>query len=239
MNLDRVTITGADESVEPADLAALSIEFPFAEWGILVSKSGEGRPRFPARAWTQRLLDTVGSIPHVQLSLHVCGRWVRQLMLGQDDLLGEWGPVDRFQRLQLNFHAQRQDFAMRAAVKLFERSFSKQQIIVQMDGTKNEDMFWWLRRNGLDCVPLFDTSGGAGLVPAEWPRPFTISVPYHGYAGGLGPDTVRHEVERIGQAAGDERIWIDMERRVRSRDDEALDLDKVRQVLAITSAVVS
>ena len=31
--LDRVTITGADDSVRPTDLLELSREFPFVEWG--------------------------------------------------------------------------------------------------------------------------------------------------------------------------------------------------------------
>lgn len=37
MPLTRVTITGADDAVEPAELQALSHEFPFVEWGILHS----------------------------------------------------------------------------------------------------------------------------------------------------------------------------------------------------------
>ena len=38
MKLTRVTITGADDSVEPRALAELSEAFPFVEWGLLMSK---------------------------------------------------------------------------------------------------------------------------------------------------------------------------------------------------------
>ena len=46
MKLQYVTMTGADESVDPKALIELSKEFPFVEWGILIgSQSGM---RFPS-----------------------------------------------------------------------------------------------------------------------------------------------------------------------------------------------
>jgi hypothetical protein len=237
MNLDRVTITGADDSVDPRELGELAAEFPFVEWGILVSASSEGAPRFPTRQWVGRLVDNLG--PEVRLSLHVCGRWVRDLMVGRDSLLREWGAVDRFQRLQLNFHARHHDVLVFPAADLLRRL--GKQVIVQMDGTSNEGLLWLFRvDHGLDCAPLFDTSGGAGVVPASWPRPFS-SIDYHGYAGGLGPETLLPELFRIADAVGDgeARIWIDMERRVRTEDDSALDLGKVRRVLAACRHLVT
>ena len=49
MKLHTVTITGTDDSTNMADLVALSREFPFVEWAILVSESHEGGFRFPTR----------------------------------------------------------------------------------------------------------------------------------------------------------------------------------------------
>ena len=37
MILDRVTITGADDSIHVEQLAELSQAYPYVEWGILVS----------------------------------------------------------------------------------------------------------------------------------------------------------------------------------------------------------
>jgi hypothetical protein len=45
--LERVTITGADDSTSIDEMLALSRRFPFVEWGILVSKRHEGSYRFP------------------------------------------------------------------------------------------------------------------------------------------------------------------------------------------------
>lgn len=236
MRLDRVTITGADESVKPETLAAISDAYPFVEWGILVSENRGGRaPRFPGRAWIEQAL-TVLSGAH--LSLHVCGRWVRELMVGRDTLLDRWGPLAGFQRVQLNFHGSRHDVEPAAAAALFHRMLEDRQLIFQMDGTPtNEALFWEFLRRGVSCAPLFDVSAGAGIVPDAWPRSFE-GLPYHGYAGGLGPETIEHELTRIAKVAGDARIWIDMERRVRSADDQYLDVPKVLRVLELCSTVV-
>ena len=53
MILDRVTITGADDSIKATDLIPLSKRFPFVEWGILLSKNNEGSFRFPTRDWIE------------------------------------------------------------------------------------------------------------------------------------------------------------------------------------------
>ncbi len=230
LNLDRVTITGADESVDPKALVDLAAEFPFAEWGILVSKNNEGGPRFPGRAWTRQLFDAAP--PDLKFSLHVCGRWVRSLMLGEETFFTDYPWSHQFPRVQWNFHGWTHDVRLEAVAVMCRRRFPGQQLIVQMDGTSNETVLMELRAREIDCVPLFDTSGGAGRVPGEWPRPIP-GVPYHGYAGGLGPETLPRELDRIAVAAGDARVWIDMERRVRSADDLQFDLTKVRRCLEL------
>ena len=238
MNLDRVTITGADDSIEPEALVPLARAFPFVEWGVLVSKQQEGGPRFPHRRWIERLTDYAP--PNLALSLHVCGRWVRDLMVGRDTLFQDLGtPLElrRFQRVQLNFHASFHESQVEEVAALFRRELPEQQIIVQMDEV-NDPVLFSLRRVGLDAVPLFDTSGGAGMVPGEWPLPFQ-AVPYHGYAGGLGPETLERELRRIREVTARQRIWIDMERRVRSEDDRQFDLEKVRRCLEICAPWVT
>jgi len=81
----------------------------------------------------------------------------------------------------------------------------------------------------VETAILFDLPGGAGILPAEWPAP-RASLPC-GYAGGLDPENVEDQLQRIASVC-DRPFWIDMERRVRSNDDSILDIAKVRQVLA-------
>jgi hypothetical protein len=235
VKLDRVTITGADDRTSTKALVELTEEYPFVEWGILVSKSSEGNPRFPTRDWIEQFVIEMDRLDRARrrnawLSMHVCGFWVRRLLQGIDtEELYRFRSFPRFQRYQLNFHAEVHRMDWPAFEALADRYFLHRQIIFQMDGT-NEALFVRASQSKANVVPLFDRSGGAGVTPQRWPAPFTPNV-YQGYAGGLGPGNLPTELPRIAESAGDARIWIDMERNVRSEDDMDLDLDKVRAVL--------
>ena len=54
MILDRVTMTGADDSVDPQKLVDLSARYPNVEWGILFI--GGAGARFPTKLWVDELL---------------------------------------------------------------------------------------------------------------------------------------------------------------------------------------
>ena len=224
MGLDRVTITGADDSVEPAALADLAREFPFVEWGLLFSQKHQGAPRYPQRAWVERAIDAFAG--RAALSAHLCGAYVRDFVCAgrfswRDD--DAW-PSALFARVQLNFHGESHFASPRFAEYVRDAGF---EFILQFDG-KNDRWFEWMVRAGL-ASPLFDRSGGAGALPAQWPP--RVGDAYCGYAGGLGPDNVAAQLDLIAAAAGRGTYWIDMERRVRTDDDAALDLAKVRAVL--------
>ncbi|EQD46836.1 hypothetical protein B2A_08708, partial [mine drainage metagenome] len=64
---------------------------------------------------------------------------------------------------------------------------------------------------------LFDASCGRGLATDEWPQPLAGSP--CGYAGGLGPDRIAHELPRIAHAASGTSFWIDMESSLRDEVD--------------------
>jgi hypothetical protein len=241
MNLDRVTITGADDSVKIEELLMLSKEFPFVEWGILASSSNVGSPRFPSWGWMYQLRELAAATePAMQLSLHLCGSWVRRILVGDlDQAVREL--VGQHARVQLNFHAERNtckpdEFA--SALKRLEPC----QFIFQIDGAQgNSHMESLFLVSDIDAVPLFDISGGAGILPKTWPKPVNMRKSeylYHGYAGGLGPDNLLEQLPLIGEAAGTARIWIDMETRVRSADDQVFDLVKVRRCLEIAKLFV-
>ena len=78
---------------------------------------------------------------------------------------------------------------------------------------------------GVGCVPLYDKSGGAGVVPNTWPP--AIDGVYSGYAGGLGPSNIADELPKIEVAARGNPFWIDMETHVRTDNGAKLDMDKV------------
>lgn len=223
MHLDRVTVTGADDSIEPEALIPLTMKYPWVEWGILFSGSRQGGPRYPSDAWISKLATLSNSLPN--LCAHLCGKWVRDLVLeGEATWWAKYDPIPCiFNRVQLNFHGQFHKACARFPKKLkgFDHDF-----ILQHDGVNDETIL----KLGADLrvAPLFDRSGGAGVLPAQWPRPIWK---YQGYAGGLSPENVEDELHRILDAAGDSRIWIDVETRVRSEDDALFDLQKVEVFL--------
>lgn len=103
----------------------------------------------------------------------------------------------------------------------------EKEFIFQWDGV-NDHLTYASFAAGLKVAALFDTSGGAGQLPLSWPKP--IAAFPCGYAGGLGPDNVAEQLRSIARVC-QQPFWIDMERNVRSFDDQDLDLTAVRRVL--------
>lgn len=227
--LERVTLTGADDSVDPGDLVELSREFHFVEWGILVG-SHDGSTRFPSRDWIRRLYSANDDVSHdVQLSLHICGGRLRNIASGNPDLHDYLSGCESiFQRTQLNWHGEKQSSVVASNVSDSFMSLQiagwEPEIIFQLDG-QNDHMFVeagrFFRVSG-----LFDCSHGAGVLPTSWPiARGDISC---GWAGGLGPDNVVDEFQRIRQKAI-QPFWIDMETKLFT--EWKFDLAKCRSVL--------
>lgn len=229
--LNKVTITGADDSIKPVNLVDLSQEYPFVEWGLLLSRSNEGNPRFPSRGWLRELVhkETFHGVP-MQLSAHVCGGWCRDIVLNNLFTIIQDRPeyMAMFQRVQLNFSPYD---ASRSFVETLKEHYPHKQWIFQVGQKNRDDLLRYAHSQGVNVACLFDRSGGKGKLPRTWPQP--VDGIYAGYAGGLGPDTLEEQIPKILEAAGGKPFWIDMESRVRSNDDKYFDLDKVRTCLEI------
>lgn len=230
MALTRVTITGADDSVNPAALADFSSAFPFVEWGILLPLKRIGEPRYPSLSWRVRL-GKLNKIP--PLSLHLCGEVARDVLAGDTDMLGALG--EEYARIQVNGWAPSSEFRhlvchearefilqVRGAEFLQAAADEAAAITAEMD-----PQFV----NGTVSA-LWDCSGGRGIEPFSWPRaPLGLRL---GYAGGITPDNVLDVLSAIGPVSHD--FWIDMESGVRT--DERFDVDKVWRVLEATAPLV-
>lgn len=238
MKLDRVTITGADDSVTPMEMFELSEQYPYLEWGILVD-CGRVRPRFPSNVWFHNLQAFAIGRKNFQLSLHLCGNLLDYLLLGS--LAHIPSMMDEgLRRIQLNFHGEPTKVDLPAFIRALSGFESKPQFIFQIDGVDGQRLISEVEgegRHSFSTVPLFDMSHGEGKSPDKWPVPFDHDT-YHGYAGGLGPDNLHIEIPRIARAVGECRIWIDMETKVRSADGGALDLEKVARCLEIAKPFV-
>jgi phosphoribosylanthranilate isomerase len=138
-----------------------------------------------------------------------------------------------FERIQLNFHAITHTIDASGFVAVLQRR-RETQFIFQLDGV-NHSILAVAENSGINAVPLFDLSGGIGVLPREWPR---ASGKYFGYAGGLSPENLAQQIDRIGKVCGEVPIWIDVETRVRSEEDRLFDLRKVEAFLKIAEPFV-
>ena len=198
MKIKYITFTGADDTIEPA-----LIVHPNVEWGILFSSSKQKSNRFPSFEWIE---DLIIKQPGINLSAHICGRWVREICKGQMNEDIAWVMSSPFGRIQLNFHAYIHFITNLEDFTVLMNSYGGQWIF-QFDDINNSLLDQARNLGVTNALALFDTSGGAGIVPDEWPKTESLA----GYAGGLGPDNLADELKKIEDVVGDGTIWVDME----------------------------
>ncbi len=217
--IERVTITGADDTIKPGQIIQLSKKYPFVEWGILLSRKQEGSSRFPSRKWKEMLymlyLIEVGKGSNIKLSAHLCGSYVRDITNGLWTIFNKEKFHHIFNRFQLNFHAEEHKIDKYNFLAGFnDARLTGKQIIFQLDNINNT-LLEVAESAEVNAVGLFDLSHGRGVVPTDWPSSFR----YTGYAGGLGVDNVVENIEKIDKVAKS-AIWIDFETKARNDKNE-------------------
>jgi len=222
MKLRAVTITGADDSTFHKDLETVSQEFPFVEWAIIHS-TDDGVPRHPSSEWRREL-----SALSAGCSLAAHLEWDFLQRLAVTPALAE--ELRSYPRITFNIFGRHTEFH-REIWPSISTAFIGAEISIQA-GEVDSAVQSLLAEMAADHTlsVLLDASVGRGIVPGEW-----IAAPsgvVFGFAGGLNPDNISAELERMASTVGNQTIWIDMETGVRTSDDLALDLSKVRRCLA-------
>jgi len=222
MNLKRVTITGADDQVDPQALIELSAEFPFVEWAFLVSKSKVGSPRYP-KGWLRIIERLHGKS---KTAVHLCGEIARAALSGDVDLTYVW----HYSRVQLNGFS-----AYRLPGLRIANGHPEIEFILQCSNIDALDHAGELAELHPNVSALWDMSGGKGVECVFWPssRPGLRL----GYAGGITPDNVEQLLSRpLSHIDPIKETWIDMESGVRT--DDCFDIEKVRRVLELAAPFV-
>lgn len=225
-----VTITGADDEVNPTLLDEIGRDFPFVEWGILFSPSREGQPRYPTAAWREKMYWATNERgEYYHLAAHLCGKSV-------DAFLASYGILETevtmgYNAIQFNkFTAENKDQIFQVAAD------GNSTVIVPYN--KNTDV---LLTNLFDedvpedLIILLDSSGGKGKswqddgwpdIPEPWASRMAV-----GYAGGITEENVEQTVFELIQTHKDSvgGLWIDLE--TGARTDEKFDIDKVVRIL--------
>jgi hypothetical protein len=227
MPLTRVTITGADNGVDPKDLVALSRSFPFVEWGILRSDNRQNIPRYPDWRWRDELHYASDRGGRVNLAMHFCGRLARDVMAGDHSVVDT--NCSRYRRVQLNGWSQYRLPGLNVAMNDWHREYIAQ--------ATNEQAFvdacQFVLSHGYKRVSvLWDPSGGRGFhAPFSGKLDPGVKV---GFAGGIHADNVQYTLDQL--SGFEVPFWIDMESGVRT--DDRFDLTKVTRVLERTAPYV-
>lgn len=217
-----VTITGADDHVDPAALVRMREKYwprgAWVEFAVLVSVGRAGTARYPSLSWISR----IKKVRHV--ALHLCGEMSRRVLGGyglRKELARNAIHCPAEDRVQLNGFS---DFVLPDLAAAAGLEGPK--LILQCKD------FAALKRGGelAQRYPriqlLWDPSGGTGTPSPIWPSgPPGIT----GYAGGIGPDNVLKVLDAIAALPHVGDFWIDMESGVRT--DDEFDLEKVESVL--------
>ena len=232
--LKHITFTGIDERTNIKMLRDIQKEYPFVEWGVLVSynwkKNGN---RYPNPKFLDRLRGK-----DLNLSLHCCGRAAHYGALGRwnrinEDLLN--GNLDLFQRAQLNV-ANREFNPPHVSCRFDPLG----EVIIQQRSA--EDM--GLYKTTVEKAPnkyhnfsvLLDASGGRGInTPIGIPT--GLEDAKIGFAGGINPDNVKKKLQYLLENPNVGDFWIDMESGVRT--DDRFDISKVLEVLRNCTEVLA
>ena len=239
MKLKFITCSGCNETTSIFGLLNLLSEFPRAEIGVQVSdkKAACCTHRY---YWIYALWGlAIRRANPINAALHVNLQWAEDFGQGiiapelEEFLHFEYDDDSPFfQRVQLNFKIGREKTPdidkLEAAIRRFPRhrfilsyNQSNQRLIREL----------YVRNVKFDC--LFDESFGAGIIPATRDEPAFVDI-LQGYAGGITPDNVKHELDKI--AATDrkgyctEGVYIDAHKGL---EDEFthFDINKCRNYL--------
>lgn len=204
MKLVTITCSGANEHTEISSLVPLISSFKRAEIGVQVRSEKGGVAT--ARYWWLRALHSY-FLSHkisIPVALHVNCDWVEDFCQGKiapelesflamNDCCGN--PF--ISRVQLNFKIGREKAPDLAMLGWTMRCFSRQRFILSYNES-NASFIRELYKTGLRFELLVDNSFGEGILPESRPAPLFNDI-LQGYAGGLRPDNVTKELNKIAK----------------------------------------
>jgi hypothetical protein len=234
LQLRALGFCGADDSVSPELLILLSQNYPFVEWGILFRPDLEGTPRYASWDWTTKLCHLVAQTPYpsndklntspspMRLAAHLCGSRCQDVLDGNSKFVSDLKNLG-FGRVQINAtkannvtinHTMIAETVLNIR-KCMEAVPTTEWILQYNDETRCICDSFLLKAEPNMSI-LYDSSCGLGIQMKEFPKPVNPDILY-GYAGGIGPKTIKEMLSKIQQIGHGAAIWIDMETSLRTK----------------------
>lgn len=218
MNIKYISLTGADDKVDIKDLLKLTEKYNNVELALLMFPERDGMARNPTKEWRNKFYEM--NFPHT--ALHLCGSSIEKFAKEDNQLMIE---LDFFKRVQINLKPDRANIQLVEQLVKVATKKPNIQFITQHNKHNEEYFQYWNKL--FNHAYLFDNSLGKGVCPEQWQEP--VNNKFSGYAGGLNPANVIHELKKIQPLAIGQNIWIDMETGLRTNDQ--FDLMKAESVL--------
>lgn len=223
-----VTLTGADDSIDPKDLVRLQDDYPFVEFAILFSSKRQGSERYPSLSWINDLMSISDNL---NLSAHLCGDYAREVVSGSHkgkEILNWLSPF--FKRFQINYNFENGYAHNMISFNETLYEYPNSKFILQ----HNEDNRRVCNTYSIERIPnlefLYDASGGKGTKAEKLGKPMKYNKT--GYAGGISPENIVESCKKVNEVSDGKDVWIDMETHIRSNNDKLFDFDKCNTVLA-------
>jgi hypothetical protein len=217
MSCWRVTLTGADDLVDPDDLYVIGEKYPMVEWGFLLSDNKVGTPRYPS--WGQLMKFLSWGYP--SMSLHLCGRLAKDALFEprRTHIVPDGRvQINGYTPDSIPFPTRIYNHPVILQVSTIPALKSAENLILVYGGDDSTNPF----------RILWDISGGKG-IPID-----TVTLPEFrypnltGYAGGITPENVTSIL--TGILKDSPPTWIDMETGIRDSSNN-FSLDRCIEVL--------
>lgn len=222
MDIQYISLTGADNNTAICSLEKIQAMYPKTEWAILMFPEREGDHRNPTKPWRESFYKA----DLTNKALHLCGTAINKLAQENNELIKE---LNNYQRVQINLKPNYATHELVQDLVSVVKKLPHIQFITQYNDN-NKDFFpYW--NEITNHAYLFDASLGKGVSPANWDSPVTGK--FCGYAGGLSPENIGHNIKKIKEVVGNQSVWLDMESGIRTENQ--FDLEKVRSVLEIVN----
>lgn len=183
------------------------------------SKMSAGMPR---NVWFNELLRAAMAQHHMNLAIHINTEWSYDMcVLGIiPDIILDWIKLEKthnkplIKRIQLNMSQNTADNIKPTKLAKIIYDFKNIEFIFQYND-KTKKAVQKMHRKQVPFSLLFDASGGNGVSPESWEKPIYENHPM-GYSGGISPDNVIQNLNKIEKIVGDNEIWIDAEGKLKS-----------------------
>ncbi|MBR6408877.1 MAG: hypothetical protein IKS23_01360 [Alphaproteobacteria bacterium] len=215
MQLNTIVCSGINEKNEIDEAVAFIKKYPSVEFGIQCSpkKAGFGTARYE---WLKKLcLKLDEEKIKGRVALHLNEGFVISFCEGKipDEVEKLLRESDAIGRLQLNFKIGREVFDGKKVPDINKLSKSIDEVyghqIIVSASEANLAFIQKMHYQGIKFDALFDDSFGEGILPKSRKAPLFDDV-FQGYAGGISPENVAGELEKIRKVARND-VFIDAE----------------------------